>query len=116
MGSKRNNRKPDPAPGETEYRFCKAYRRFAKLALECTDLEGELEAQPEREALLCDLWAWAADLWPWGQAEILNSVIRAVYEGEDNYAAQMLSELAEDELKAMKTEGAPGKPSEKEEE
>lgn len=107
MGSKRN-RKEDPAPGEAEYRFCKAYRRFAKLALECKGLKGDdLESQPEREALLCDLWTWAADLWPWGQAEMLNSVIRAVYEGEDDYAAQMLNELADDELKAMKTEGSP---------
>lgn len=115
MGFRRNKKKK-PSPGEVEYRFCKTYRRFAKLALECKEFEGDdLESQPEREALIGDLWAWGADLWPWGQAEVLNAVIRALYEGEDHYAAQMLSELADDELKAMKSEGAPGKPSEKEE-
>jgi hypothetical protein len=91
----------DPNKPNTEYHFCLAFRRAAKRALALPDHDEEPEAKARQE-LLEDLWDFAHSLSVWGTADVLNLVIRFIYDGEDEAAAQLLTELAEEELETLR--------------
>ena len=90
-----------PQQPSTEYQFCLAFRRAAKRVLTLPDYDEEPESKA-REGLLEDLWDFAHSLSVWGTADVINLVIRFIYDGEDEAAAELLTELAEEELETLR--------------
>lgn len=89
-----------------EYAFCKRFRRWAKRANALPRRPGgEPDEDEGRSLLIEEVWDFAGSLYVWGTADVLNRVIRCLYDREDKKAVRLLTNLADEELKALRESG-----------
>lgn len=84
-----------------EFLFCRKFRKWAKRATRLPVKKDE--DCGHRTLLLEELWDFASDLQVWGTADELCTAIRAIYDGHDDEAAEILNKLADDELEQLRS-------------